>query len=168
MKKIITIICGILLLSCSEDNEVNNESSSVLIQPVSVEFTIKSQTGEKLLTDGTLNRNEIIIKEEKNDGSYEVNNELLSLFCENDLSGIYLESTKATNANSYTKKYKIELPNQQEYNIEMDVQKTPNQYTLHWYLKTVRVNSQVIFEGDENQPGEYCHSTLKLDLIINE
>lgn len=62
----------------------------------------------------------------------------------------------------------MELPNQQEYTIEIDVQKTPNQNTLHWYLKTVRINSQTVFEGDENQPGTYCNGVLKLDLVVNE
>jgi len=170
MKKLICLFFSVLLLSCSDDSKIEEKTSSVLIHPAAVELTVLNSIGEKVFVTAELNREDVVVEMTNHNDDFIQDNEIMTLFCEEDLSGIYLPVYNGGKpANFYTVKFKLTFSNQRVYLVEVDVEKTPNPYTLHWFNKTIRINNEVVFEGDVSEPGTYCHdSTLKLDLILNQ
>lgn len=170
MKNLIYLFFSIFLLSCSDDNKIEEEIATPLTQPTAIELIVLNSNGEKVFVTGEFNREDVIVEMTNHNDVFILDNEIMNEFCEEDLSGILLPVYNGGKpSNFYTVKFRITFPNAQVYLVEVDVEKTPNQYALHWFNKTIRINDQVVYEGDVSEPGEYCHGgALKLNLVLNQ
>ena len=171
MKNLIYLFFSLFLLSCSDDGKIEDESSTAVIYPAPVELTILNANGEKVFVTGEFNREDVVVEMTNHNDVFIPDNEIMDeLFCEEDLSGILLPVYNGGKPSSfYTVKFRITFPNTQVYLVEVDIDKTPNLYAPHWFNKTIRINGEVVYEGDVSEPGEYCHeSALKLNLVLNQ
>ena len=170
MKNLIYLFFSLFLLSCSDDGKVEDEIATAVIYPNNVELTVLNSNGEKVFVIGEMNRGDVVVEMAYRNDEFIQDNEIMNEFCEEDLSGIFLPLASISKHPSfYTVKFRITFPNTQVYLVEVDIDKTPNQYTLHWFNKTIRINGEVVYEGDVSEPGEYCHeSALKLNLVLNQ
>ena len=154
--KNVFILCSIVLfLSCSKSQD---DSGPVPSWPPNIEMIILGSQGEKLLTTGSINRDELVIEQLRRDGTYVVNENSKNSWCKEDKSGVILFHTTLDDL-GFT--YRITFPDQSLYYVKVKVNDNP----ANRYITEVKLNDTVVYTGDTSQPGIFCGHALQLNLI---
>lgn len=170
MKKIITFfLLSLFTIACSSSNEHEIKSET---PPPSIDsnivLSIVNTNGDKLITNGTINRDEVSIEYKKEDVFVPAE----SSFCNSDQSDVLLFSDvhKFMAKQGRITNFKLTFPNQQVYYIDVELDSIPptSSGNIKVFIKKVYVNNEMIYEGNESASGNKCSGFLMFDLIINE
>lgn len=167
MKKILTffLLC-LLTIACSSSNEdeVKFDGDVAPSGSSQIVLSIVNTNGDKLLTNGKVNRYDVSVEYKKNDVFVPMEFD----YCNPDQSDIVLFD-QVLGFRGITN-YKLTFPNQQVYyiDVEIDFVPTTSDRNFTYFVKKVYVNNEMIYEGNESASGNKCHGHLMLDLIINE
>lgn len=166
MKNILALLFIALITSSCTDSSVENEQSATN-SPLHTSYlilSIKNTNGDKLLTNGTFAREDVLVE-------YKRNNEFIPMefnYCNPDKSDLFLSDPMNTMVGLIN--YRLTLPNQQVFyiDIEADINPDTPNTLYHNYVKKLYINNELVYEGNGDVLNNSCSGFLMFDLIINE
>ncbi len=171
MKKVLTfLLASVFAVSCSDSNEGNNATPPPY-EDSAIVLSIVDANGEKLMSNGTINRDDVVIEYKKGEEYVPA----LNHYCSPDLSDFTLYDYTYFLEGQLEKviNFRLTFPDQQVVYADVIHGYIPREETnIHSsmiYVKKVYINNELIYEGDVSTIGDRCNdSFLKFDVIVNE
>lgn len=170
MRKFLVFLLPMFTIACSDSNEGRNAVPPPY-SDANIVLSIVDANGEKLMTNGTINREDVVIEYKKGDDYVPAESD----FCSQDLSDflLYGNTYFLQGQEEFINNFRLTFPNQQVVYADVHFDFIPYTETgtgsSITYIKKVYINNELVYEGDLSTIGDRCNNMfLKFDVILNQ